>query len=107
MASVTSAEFRRGFGHWRKLAQHEPVVITSHGCDSLVLLSADEYRRLKRLDREPLYPREMDESDIAALRSATAAEEADPFVDLAGAGEGDGRYSGADHDCALYGGRGR
>ena len=54
MASITSADFQRGFGRWREVAQREPVVITSHGRESLVLLSAEEYRRLKRLDREPL-----------------------------------------------------
>lgn len=30
----------------------------------------------------------------------------DPFADLVGAGEGDGRFSGADHDRVLYGDRG-
>ena len=40
MARVTSVEFQRGFGSWRELAQCEPVVITSQGRDSLVLLSA-------------------------------------------------------------------
>ncbi|MFZ1426364.1 MAG: ribbon-helix-helix domain-containing protein [Geminicoccaceae bacterium] len=30
----------------------------------------------------------------------------DPFADLVGAGEGDGNFSGADHDRVLYGDRG-
>lgn len=76
MASVTSADFQRGFGRYREVAQREPVVINSHGRDSLVLLSAEEYRRLKRLDREPLHPWELGEADVAALREARAPEEA-------------------------------
>jgi prevent-host-death family protein len=40
MASVTSADFQRGFGRYREVAQREPVVITSHGREILVLLSA-------------------------------------------------------------------
>jgi Ribbon-helix-helix domain len=34
------------------------------------------------------------------------ARQRDPFADLVGAGEGDGRFSGADHDRVLYGDRG-
>ena len=51
MVSVTSAEFQKGFGRYGEVAQREPVTITNHGRESLVLLSAEEYRRLKRLDR--------------------------------------------------------
>jgi len=32
-----------------------------------------------------------------------AAKQRDPFADLVGAGEGDGKFSGADHDRVLYG----
>ena len=35
-----------------------------------------------------------------------AAGTGDPFADLVGAGEGDGQFSGADHDRVLYGDRG-
>jgi hypothetical protein len=31
------------------------------------------------------------------------AKQRDPFADLVGAGEGDGSFSGADHDRVLYG----
>jgi prevent-host-death family protein len=79
MASVTSADFQRGFGRYREVAQREPVVIASHGRESLVLLSAEEYCRLKRLDREPLYPWELDEADLAALREARAPDDAAAF----------------------------
>lgn len=79
MASITSADFQRGFGRYREVAQREPVVITSHGRESLVLLSAEEYRRLKRFDREPLYPWELAEADLAELREARAPDEAAQF----------------------------
>jgi hypothetical protein len=36
----------------------------------------------------------------------SAAKSRDPLADLVGAGEGDGRFSGADHDRVLYGDRG-
>ncbi|MGR3179697.1 MAG: type II toxin-antitoxin system Phd/YefM family antitoxin [Candidatus Anammoxibacter sp.] len=47
MITVTSAEFQKQFGQFRELAQHEPVTVTSHGRDSVVLLSATEYTKLK------------------------------------------------------------
>ena len=73
---VTVTELRRHLGHWRERVRYEPVTATSHGRESLMLLSAEEYRRLKRLlDREPLHPWEQAEVDLAALREAHAPDE--------------------------------
>jgi len=56
MVTVTAAELQRQFGRYRDLALKEPVSITHHGRETLVVLSADEYRRLKSLDdRQALY----------------------------------------------------
>ncbi|MBM1222920.1 type II toxin-antitoxin system Phd/YefM family antitoxin [Ponticoccus sp. SC2-23] len=46
MARVTATEFRNNIGIFSDAAMNEPVIITSHDRDRLVLLSADEYRRL-------------------------------------------------------------
>jgi prevent-host-death family protein len=81
MVSVTSAEFQKGFGRYREVAQREPVTITNHGRESLVLLSAEEYRRLKRLDRRALHPWELDERVLAALEGAEPPPEAARFDD--------------------------
>jgi prevent-host-death family protein len=81
MVSVTSAEFQKGFGRYREVAQREPVTITNHGRESLVLLSAEEYRRLKRLDRRALHPWELDEHALAALEKAEPPPEAARFDD--------------------------
>ena len=81
MVSVTSAEFQKSFGRYREVAQREPVAITNHGRESLVLLSAEEYRRLKRLDRRALYPWELDEETLAALERAEPPPEAARFDD--------------------------
>ncbi len=48
---VTSAEFIQGCGTIADRALTEPVTITEGGHDRLVLLSADEYARLRRRDR--------------------------------------------------------
>jgi prevent-host-death family protein len=48
---VTASEFQQAFGALSDKARHEPVVITKHGRDSLVVMSAEEWERLKRRDR--------------------------------------------------------
>jgi len=46
MKRVTATEFKNNIGAFSDAAMSEPVIITSHQRDRLVLLSADEYRRL-------------------------------------------------------------
>jgi PHD/YefM family antitoxin component YafN of YafNO toxin-antitoxin module len=77
--TVTSGEFLRAYGRYSSAAQREPVAITNHGRDSLVLLSAEEYKRLKRRDRVALHPWEMSEAEVEALRVAEAPAETAEF----------------------------
>ena len=51
MATVTAAEFQRNVVLYQDKAQHEPVTVTENGREQVVLLSAEEYRRLNRRDR--------------------------------------------------------
>ena len=46
MTRVTATEFKNNLGAFSDAAMREPVIITSHQRDRLVLISADEYRRL-------------------------------------------------------------
>lgn len=46
MTRVTATEFKNNVGAFSDAAMREPVIITSHQRDRLVLLSAEEYRRL-------------------------------------------------------------
>jgi prevent-host-death family protein len=46
---VTASEFQMSFGALSDKARREPVVITKHDRDSLVVISAEEWERLKRL----------------------------------------------------------
>lgn len=71
---VSSAEFQKNFGRYRETAIREPVTITNHGRESLVLLSVDEYRRLKNRDREVLHISQLSDDDIAAIRAAVIPE---------------------------------
>lgn len=78
---VTSADFQKAFGRFREKALQEPVVITNHGRESLVLLSAQEYRRLKSQDRRALHPWELNPREVEALTASQPAPEGDEFND--------------------------
>ena len=70
MTRVTSSEFQAAFGSLSDKARHEPVVITKHGRDSLVVMSAEEWERLRRRDRRVGLTTELGEEWIEAVRSA-------------------------------------
>ena len=48
MTIVSASEFQRNFGHFKEIAQREPVMVTSNGRESVVLLSAAEYAALQK-----------------------------------------------------------
>lgn len=52
MATVTASELQKNFGKYQALAQREPVKVTSHGRESVVLLRADEFDRLRNIEDE-------------------------------------------------------
>ncbi|WP_337186069.1 type II toxin-antitoxin system prevent-host-death family antitoxin [Phenylobacterium sp.] len=49
---VSTAEFIRNYSALADQALAEPVTITKHGRDRLVVVSAEEYERLRRRDRQ-------------------------------------------------------
>jgi prevent-host-death family protein len=71
---VTSAEFQKNYGTVADRALTEAVTITRNGRDRLVLLSAEEYSRLKRRDRRVVRVGELTLEEIAQIR----ASEMDP-----------------------------
>ena len=72
---VTASEFQQAFGTLSDKARHEPVIITKHGRDSLVVMSAEEWARLKRRDRQVGLTAELPEEWIEAVRSAKVPDE--------------------------------
>jgi prevent-host-death family protein len=67
MMRVPASEFQREFGRLRGVAHREAVIVTSHGRDDVVLLSAEEYQRLRNLDRRAMHVSELTDDDLAAL----------------------------------------
>lgn len=74
MITVTAAEFQRHFGRYQDEALTQPVAITRNGRERLVVLSADEYRELRRRLREVIRVEDLVDEDVAAI----ARTEMDP-----------------------------
>ena len=77
MKTVTSVEMQRHFGRIREEAQKHPIGITNHGRVGLVLLSSDEYRRLKSQDRVAQYVWEISDEEIERIARSEPSEQAD------------------------------
>jgi prevent-host-death family protein len=80
ITKVPAAEFQRKIGHYQDMAlRQQPVAVTRNGRDSTVLISMEEYNRLKRRERQVLGLDDFTEADIAALEAARAPEAAKAF----------------------------
>jgi prevent-host-death family protein len=69
MLKVSSVEFQRHFGRYQDAALTQPVAITRNGRERIVMLSAEEYRRLKRRAREALPVGALSDVDLEAIAS--------------------------------------
>ena len=81
MITVSSAKFTKNFGRYRTAAHKEPVSVTSYGNEDLVVMAADEYKRLKARDQEALFAWELKPDDIAAIERDDNPESSKAFDD--------------------------
>jgi prevent-host-death family protein len=79
MLTFSARSLQRSSGEIQDRALVEPVGITKHGRVRLVLLSADEYERLKRRDRDVVAPSDVDQDTLARIADAEPPTEADAF----------------------------
>ena len=79
MFKVSSAEFQKNIGRYQDLALTQPVTVTRNGRERTVLISAEEYQRLKRRDRKVMQLSDFTDEDIAAIERAAAPDEASHF----------------------------
>jgi len=74
--TATSVEVSKSFGRFGRQAMQAPITITHHGHASLVLLSHDEYQRLRRRDRVAMaideVPHDLRDAVAAAMPSVEA-----------------------------------
>ena len=79
MVRISSAEFQKNVGQYEDVALTQPVAVTRDGRERTVLISAEEYRRLKRRDRRVMGLDDFSAEDIAAIEHATPPAEAGRF----------------------------
>jgi len=79
MVRITSTDFQKEIGRFQDVALAEPVVVTRNGRDRTVLISAQEYQRLKRRDREVLGLDDFTPEDLELIKAAEPPAETARF----------------------------
>ena len=72
---ISSADLQKQFGTVADKALTEPVTITRNGRDRLVLMSVEEYERLKRRDRRVVRLEDFTDEEMALIAEADVPEE--------------------------------
>jgi prevent-host-death family protein len=72
---VTTADFIKHYGRLADRALSEPLTITKNGHDRLVVLSVEEYERLKRRERRVIGAGELTDAEMALIAKAEVPAE--------------------------------
>jgi PHD/YefM family antitoxin component YafN of YafNO toxin-antitoxin module len=79
MIKVSAAEFQRNIGRYQDMALTQPVIVARNGRERTVMISVEEYHRLKRRDRRVMGLEDFTDEDIAALEETRAPEASKAF----------------------------
>jgi len=74
-SKVTAQTLQRRFGDVRRTAHRQPVTVTHHGRDDLVVMSSDHYEQLLRYAPRAWYASELPAHLLALLETQPAAGE--------------------------------
>ncbi len=72
---VSSAEFQKNFESLADQALTEPVIVTRNERDRLVLMSVEEYDRLRRRDRRVVRLEDFTDEEMALIAQAEVPAE--------------------------------
>ena len=72
---VSTADFIKHYSEIADRALGEPVTITKHGRDRLVVVSAAEYERLKKRDRQVFHAAELPDDVLELIAKAEVGAE--------------------------------
>ena len=75
IAKVSANDFQQEFETLCDKARREPIVITDLGRDSLIVISAEEWQRLKRRDRHVGLTAKLSEEWVEAICTAKVPDE--------------------------------
>ena len=73
MATTSASEFQKRLGEYTDIARREPVTVTRNGRPALVLLAAEDYQRLKRIEEratQAVRTTDLPDETIEAIRTA-------------------------------------
>ena len=73
MPVINASEFQKRIGEFSDIARREPVTVTRHGRPSLVLMSAEDYERLKQVEQrvtKALRLADLPRETVDAIRAA-------------------------------------
>lgn len=79
---VTSTDFGKEVGRYQDMALSQPVVVTRNGRDRTVMVSAEEYWRLKRRDRQVFATGELPDEIVEAVARSEMDPRHAPLDDL-------------------------
>ena len=71
MLRYSAAELQRQLGHIQDQALKEPVTITRHGRDRLVILDAEEFKQLRKRARVAMSVEELSDDDIKQIEQTS------------------------------------
>ena len=73
MPVINASEFQKRVGEFSDIARREPVTVTRHGRPSLVLISAEDYKRLRQIEQrvtKALRTSDLPPETVDAIRTA-------------------------------------
>jgi prevent-host-death family protein len=79
MLKVGATEAQRNFGLYQDKALIQPVAVTRNGRPRTVMISIEEYERLKRRDRQVFRTEEAPQDVVDAILNAEIPEDAKQF----------------------------
>ncbi len=71
---TTAGDLVRQFSHYSDVALGQPVVVTRNGRPRNVLISVEEYERLKKRDQQAFLAAETPEHFLADIEALAASE---------------------------------
>lgn len=74
MIRVSSTDFGKEVGRYQDAALSQPVIVTRNGRDRTVMISAEEYWRLKRRDRQVYRAGELPDDLFETIKTAKMDE---------------------------------
>jgi prevent-host-death family protein len=68
--TAPASEVQKNFGSFHDRALNEPVRVTKYGRETVYIVSAETFRRLKQSERIALASEDLSDAEIAAIESA-------------------------------------